>query len=99
MIAAASTALRPRYLFVIGERDGAFVIDDEPTSGDLDHARVGTALIIRLEDMNYYGRAGEWLPLRTAILGAVEIDDKTTPPFHALPEHFETPKTEPPEAP
>src|SRR5687767_9567665 len=91
MIAAASSVLRPRYLFVIGELDTTFVIDDEPTSGDLDHARVGTALIIRLEDMNYYGRAGEWLPLRTAILGAAEIDDTTTPPFHALPEHFQTP--------
>jgi hypothetical protein len=80
---------KPQYLFVFDDLKHVFFTSDAPTGEDLELARCGTGVIVRVADFHFFSRDGEWRPMREGILGASEVDERMTPPFHAPAEYFD----------
>ncbi len=73
-----------RYLY-IGDQGCVFSSADEPTAEDLEYAAVGMRTILRLDELRYYGRERQWLPIPAGRLASADIDGERSKPFHGLP--------------
>lgn len=73
--------------FIFFREDGrVFGTADEPTPEDLEHARVGLHVIIRLADQQVFERGGEWRPLGRGVVVNADPGSES-PPYH-VPEAF-----------
>lgn len=78
----------PRFIFV-SDQGRVFSSHDEPTTDDFAYAVVGMVTIIRLADFHSYGSKQGWFPIPAGELTRANIENDSSPPFHAAPPEHE----------